>query len=112
MKPVNIPTIFQILKSQNLHAPVAELISIQTNNPEKILLATILSARTKDETTALASARLFSRIHNIQDLNNLSEQQIQQLIYPVGFYKTKAKHLKQLPIVLKEKFNNKIPEAI
>ena len=71
MRPVKIPAIFKILKSQNLHAPVAELISIQTNNPEKILLATILSARTKDATTAAASKRLFSRINKIQDLENI-----------------------------------------
>jgi len=112
MRPVKIPAIFKILKSQNLHAPVAELISIQTNNPEKILLATILSARTKDATTAAASKRLFSRINKIQDLENISIKQIQKLIYPVGFYKTKSKHLKQLPKILKEKFNNKIPETI
>lgn len=111
MQP-NIPKIYSILKKQNLHAPVAELISIRTNNPEKILLATILSARTKDETTAAASARLFSKIRSLNDLEIIPEKEIQQLIYPVGFYKTKAKHLKQLPKVLKEKFNSKIPETI
>lgn len=112
MPQPNIPKIYSLLKKQNLHAPVAELISIQTQNPEKVLLATILSARTKDETTAAASSRLFARVNKIQDLDKLSEKQIQQLIYPVGFYKTKAKHLKQLPSILKEKFNSKIPETI
>ena len=41
-----------------------------------------------------------------------TQKEIEKLIYPVGFYKTKAKHLKQLPIILKQEFNNKIPETI
>src|SRR3989344_1223277 len=112
MKSVNISKVYEILKKQNLHAPVAELIAVYTKDPEKILMSTILSARTKDEVTAAASKRLFSKVNKIHDLNRLSEKQIQELIYPVGFYKTKAYHLKQLPAILKEKFHGKIPETI
>jgi len=112
MKEASIEKIYEILKKQNLHAPVAELISIQTNSPEKVLIATILSARTKDATTAAASKILFSKVQKIQDLEKLSEIEIKKLIYPVGFYKTKARHLKQLPKTLREKFNNKLPDTI
>ena len=43
---------------------------------------------------------------------NLTLKEVETLIYPVGFYKTKARHLKQLPITLEKEFNNKIPETI
>jgi len=112
MKKEDISKIYSILKKQNIHAPVAELISIQTNSPEKVLLATILSSRTKDETTSKAAGRLFTKVHRIQDLERLSVKDIEKLIYPVGFYKTKARHLKQLPKAIKEKFSNKLPETI
>lgn len=111
MADATIKNIYSILEKQDFHAPVAELISIQTRSPEKILISTILSARTKDSTTALASKKLFSRISKIQDLTNLSLKELENLIYPVGFYKTKARHLKKLPPALKN-FNNKVPETI
>jgi len=114
MKKVQIDKIYSILKKEvkNYSVPIVDLIQIQTNDPHKVLIATILSARTKDETTSAVCRRLFGKVSKVQDLGNLSEKQISDLIYPVGFYKTKAKHLKQLPAVLKEKFNNHIPETV
>lgn len=110
----NIHAVYNMLKQEfpKWKVPVVELIDIQTKDPFKVLLATILSARTKDETTAKAAQRLFTEINTPEDLNKINEQELQKLIYPVGFYKTKAKHLKQLPRVLKETFNNKLPETI
>ena len=77
--------------------PVVDLIAVQTEDPFKVLVATILSARTKDETTAAASERLFQHAPDPESLAQLSEQRIAELIYPVGFYKTKAAHLTLLP---------------
>lgn len=91
--------------------PVVDLIAVQTKDPFKVLVATILSARTKDEVTAKASARLFKKASDPESLTLLSEQEIAKLIYPVGFYNTKAKHLKQLPKNLK-RFNNTVPDTI
>lgn len=112
MKKINIPKIYQILKEQDYRVPVVDLIKIQTNDPFKVLIATILSARTKDQTTAAASERLFNVVKNMEDFNKISMKQLQQLIYPVGFYKTKAKHLKALPGVLREKFCGVIPQTV
>ncbi|MCK5025583.1 MAG: endonuclease III [Nanoarchaeota archaeon] len=92
--------------------PVVDLIKIQTGDVFKILIGTILSARTKDETTSSACRRLFARAENIEELEKLSLKDIEELIYPVGFYKNKAKYLKKLPEVLKEEFDGKIPEAV
>ena len=74
-------------------------------------MATILSARTKDETTAKSSARLFKHAPDAVSLAALSEEKIANLIYPVGFYNTKARHLTKLPEGLK-KFDNKVPDTI
>ncbi len=91
--------------------PVVDLIAVQTKDPFKVLVATILSARTKDETTAKSSARLFKKAPDVDALATLSEEKIASLIYPVGFYKTKAKHLTKLPEVLKL-FGSKVPDTI
>lgn len=114
MPNTNIHAIYNILKQEfpKWKVPVVELIDIQTKDPFKVLLATILSARTKDETTARAAQRLFTKVNTPDDLNKINEQELQKLIYPVGFYKTKAKHLKQLPEILKKEFNNKLPETV
>lgn len=114
MKEVDIYKVNKILKREFLkwQTPIVELIEAQTKDPFKVLVATMLSARTKDATTAQVTKKLFQTVHHQHDLVKLSVKQIEELIYPVGFYKTKAKHLKLLPLILKEKFNNKIPETI
>lgn len=105
--------IFKILSKEisKYNVPIVDLIKVQTNDPFKILIATILSARTKDSVTHLAADRLFTKIKSFKDFNNYSQKEIEQLIFPVGFYKTKAKHLKELPLAMKQ-FNNKIPNTI
>src|SRR3989344_3607052 len=113
MKEVNIPKIYSILKKEtkNYKAPVVDLIEIQTQDPFKVLVATILSARTKDETTVKVCEKLFSKVKNFKDFDKFKQSEIEKLIYPVGFYKTKAKYLKKLPEALKE-FNSKVPSEI
>jgi endonuclease III len=114
MKKVNIDKIYEILSKEvkSYKVPVVDLINIQTKDPFKVLVATILSARTKDETTTQAAKRLFEKVKKIEDFNRLSINEIEKLIFPVGFYKNKAKFLKKLPSVLKEEFNGKIPHTV
>jgi endonuclease III len=92
--------------------PIVDLIEIQTRDPFKVLLATILSSRTKDQVTAAAAARLFELVTTPADLQALSHEQIEQCIYPVGFWKTKARHLKELPLVLFSRFGGTVPDTI
>lgn len=114
VKKIDIDQIFKILSKEfkKNKMPIVDLIKVQTNNPFKILLATILSARTKDNTTSEVCKRLFSLVSNFDDLDKLSLKELEKLIYPIGFYKNKAKFLKQLPKVINEKFNGKIPSEI
>jgi len=112
MKEINIDRIYTILKTyvKRYNIPIVDSIRIKTSNPFKILIATILSARTNDKITALVSKKFFSKIKKMDDLEKLSLKEIENLIYPVGFYKNKAKYLKKLAVIIKNKFNNKIPE--
>lgn len=105
--------IFSILSKEipKYNVPIIDLIKVQTNDPFKILIATILSARTKDSTTHKAAEKLFAKIKTFNDFNQFSQKEIEKLIYPVGFYKTKAKHLKELPLAMKQ-FKGKIPQTI
>jgi endonuclease III len=80
-------------------------------SPYEILVSTVLSARTKDEVTLVASQRLFKMAPDISSLCKLNELRIENLIYPVGFYKTKAKHLKELAGTVLEKFDGKVPQT-
>ena len=98
-------------------APIIELIEAQTHDPFCVLVGTILSARTKDACTAGAVRRLFGELKRRGGttpaaLERLSVGEIEKLIYPVGFYHDKAKHLKALPKVLKEKFNGVLPNTV
>jgi endonuclease III len=91
--------------------PIVDLMGAQTQDPFRILVATILSARTKDETTAAACKRLFERAPDVNALAALSRREISDLIYPVGFYTSKAGYLERLPEAM-EPFNNKVPQDI
>jgi len=92
--------------------PVVDLVAAQTRDPFKVLVATILSARTRDETTARAVGRLFAKAPDPRGLARLGEAKIAELIYPVGFYRHKARHLAVLPEVLNILFGGRIPDRV
>lgn len=106
--------IIQLLKNEyhNWKAPVIEFMSQTGSDPFRLLVATILSLRTKDEVTAKASERLFEVVKTPQDLLRLSEEEIQKLIYPVGFYRNKAKVLKDVAKTLVHEFDGKVPDNL
>ncbi len=94
-------------------APVIDLMAAQGAEPYKILIATILSARTKDSTTSdVVRNKLFPALNRLEDLDSMTVEQIEQLIFPVGFYRQKAASLKKLPAVLHEKFGGKLPQTV
>ncbi len=111
---VDIERFLDILEQEVLHyrVPVVDLIGVQTSDPFRVLIATILSARTKDEVTAVASERLFKRAADPAHLADLDQGEIQNLIYPVGFYKTKAAHLKKCGRLLMDKYQGRVPKTI
>lgn len=95
-----------------VRTPVVDLIQIQTKDPFKVLVTTILSARTKDDTTSKAASALFEHVNGHHDLNKLSLDELDRMIWQVGFHREKSKHLKQLPQVMDDLFGGKVPSEI
>jgi endonuclease III len=110
----DFPTVNRRLKKEYLakKAPIVDLIKVETGDPFRILVATILSARTKDETTSVVCRRLFKVVRKPHDFDGFTQKQLEKLIHPIGFFHTKAKHLKQLPEVLDREFGGVVPGTI
>jgi endonuclease-3 len=80
-----------------------------SRDPFRILVSTILSLRTKDRVTLEASQRLLEKAPSPEALLALKEEEIQALIYPVGFYRIKARNLRQIAQELIERFHGEVP---
>lgn len=80
--------------------------------PFFVLISCLLSLRTRDEVTLPASERLFRLADNPKSMLSLSTKTIEKTIYPVGFYKTKARTIKNICKDLLEKFNGQVPGDI
>ena len=111
---VDIERFLSILEQEVLQyrVPVVDLIGVQSRDPYRVLIATILSSRTKDEVTAAASARLFELAPDCYRLADLDEQRIRRLIFPVGFYKTKAVHLQKTAVLLRDHYQGVVPDSL
>ncbi len=93
-----------------LELPAIEKISEgQEEDPFQVLVATALSARTQDATTLAASTRLFRKARTPRTMAALSVKTIEKLIYPVSFYRHKARHVKAACRMLLEKFGGRVP---
>jgi len=92
--------------------PIVTFIAETERDPFKVLVATILSARTKDEATAGATRRLFETASTPEEIEALPVRELERLIFPVGFYRTKARHLKAAMAVLRERFGGEVPNTV
>jgi endonuclease-3 len=108
-----IDDIVTILKRENKKyiVPIVTIVSM-TKSPFMVLISCILSLRTKDKVTAEASNRLFKLADNPQKMLGLSIKNIEKAIYPVGFYKTKAKRIKEICRVLLDDYEGVVPNEI
>jgi endonuclease-3 len=96
-----------------LELPAIEKISVsQEEDPFQVLIATLLSARTQDATTLAASTRLFKVARTPRTLAKLTVKQIERLIYPVSFYRHKARHVKATCRTLDERFGGRVPATM
>src|SRR3989449_6466255 len=79
-------------------------------DPFRVLISTVLSHRTKDPVTSLASSRLFARFPNVKSLAAANTRTVARLIKPVGFYNTKARTVKKISKILLAKYGGIVPE--
>jgi endonuclease III len=86
-----------------------ELQMEEDNNPFKILIGTILSARSRDENTSKIVRKLFQKYKNARELANADLNDIKSIIHSIGFYNTKAERIKQVSKIIVEKFQGIVP---
>lgn len=92
--------------------PVLGVVARETRDPFRILIACLLSLRTKDHTTAEASQRLFRLADTPERMNALSLKTIEKAIYPVGFYKNKTRQIRAICQSLLRDFGGRVPDTI
>ena len=92
--------------------PVLGVVARETRDPFRILIACLLSLRTKDHTTAQASQRLFRLADTPESMKALSLKAIERAIYPVGFYKNKATQIRAICQSLLRDFGGRVPDTI
>src|SRR5438046_10210770 len=98
------------LAIDDLELPAVEKIAEESReDPFDVLISTMLSAQTRDPVTAAASARLFKAARSPRAMATLTVAQIQKLIYPVSFYRHKARHVKETCRILVERFGGGVP---
>lgn len=114
IKMKSVDLIFKTLDKivPTLQVPLIELVEARTKDPFKVLIATLLTARTKDELTVKLLPNIFKYAGTPNQLKTIDITKLEKLLYPIGFYKTKAKYLKKLPYVLDEKFGGVIPQTV
>jgi len=91
--------------------PIVSSLAEEKHTPFQILISTLLSLRTKDETTAVACKKLFDLASTPEEMLKLSEEKIIQAIYPVGFYRNKTKTILHICRELIGRYQSKVPDT-
>ncbi len=114
MKDSDIHEVVRLLKilAAGWDLPIVTEMVQRRRDPFRVLIATILSLRTKDETTAAASSRLFALAGSPREILGMSREQIASAIYPVGFYKTKADNILSVCRILEDNYSGNVPDSM
>ena len=109
---MKIDEIIQLLKKED--SPRSEFVKYMedVHDPFLVLISCILSLRTKDETTYPATLRMLKLGRTPEDFASMEEETLSQAIYPVGFYRNKARQIIELSKELVEKYDSKVPSDI
>lgn len=110
----NISEIVAILRKfvKRFDLPAVSYIMKKDKDPFLVLISTIISLRTKDSVTISASERLFEKASSPEEMLRLSEDEIKNLIFPAGFYITKAKRILEISRILVDRYNSVVPDNI
>ena len=110
----HLARVLAILKEESSHwePPVVGRFAHGPNMPFRVLISTVLSLRTKDKTTGEASLRLFKLADTPHGMLSLPASTIEQTIFPVGFYRTKAKSILRICEILKKEHGGRVPDHL
>ncbi|UCF06894.1 MAG: endonuclease III [bacterium] len=92
--------------------PSVNVIARRTRSPFKVLVSTVISARTKEDVTMEASRRLFARAKSARDIASMREREIADCIYPAGFYRSKAKTIRALARMILTDYGGNVPDRM
>lgn len=106
-----IEEIYKKLEKLIVFEPVINKLARKKASVFEILIATMMSSRTKDETTEKAAERLFARFNTPDKLLKAKASEIEKLIHPVGFYKTKAQNIIKISKIILDKYKGKVPNT-
>ncbi|MCP9465412.1 MAG: endonuclease III [Nitrospira sp.] len=115
MRPHHIHAVLRIVRREvrRWKEPVVGVIARESHrDPFLILISCLLSLRTKDQTTHEASNRLFALARTPSAMLKLPLKTIEQTIYPVGFYRTKATSIHRICHLLLTKYEGRVPDSI
>lgn len=114
MQDDDIHRLLRLLKKSNRQWPASfmERLANGDQDPFKILIGCVLSLRTRDLTTEQASTRLFALGADPFSIANLPVKKIERAIYPVGFYRIKARQIRAMSKQIYQEFNGKVPDEI
>lgn len=101
----------KIIKILEKRIPVG-LFGKRNKSPFQVLIATVLSQRTRDENTAKAAEQLFSKYKTPKNIANAGIAQIEKLIKPSGFYRVKTGRIREISRILAEQYNSRVPKSL
>src|SRR5512134_1004825 len=112
MRPSEIHSAIRILRKEirQWQEPIVGVVAKESQDPFCVLIACVLSLRTKDKTTADASRRLFALARTPRTLLKLPLRQIEKAIYPVGFYRNKARQIHDICRRLLDVYGGRVPD--
>jgi len=105
-----VPVVRNAVRGEEV--PSVTGIARRSRSPFKILVSTVISARTKDEVTGEAARRLFATASTPRAIAALSEKKISALIYPAGFYRTKGKAIRALSAIIVRSYGGRVPDTM
>jgi len=114
MDSKTLDRVLKILKKESAgwNVPIVTLVAQRSSDPYQVLISTLLSLRTKDEVTTLASRKLFEVADTPELMIRLKEEEIRKRIYPAGFYKRKAETILRVSRILPDQYGGRVPSDL
>ena len=114
MNDLSIHPVIKILRKEirKWKVPIVGLVAEETRDPYQVLISCLLSLRTKDSATAAASEKLFKIATRPEEMVRIPASKIEKLIFPVGFYRNKAKTIRGVSRDLIERFDGRVPDDL